>query len=338
MDHAEIANWGILSFPIYYGRLALGLWRNDHVQLLSAAIGTGVILTGVARLGQFIWSHFLRPSALQRYCHAETGSWALVTGASDGIGRAFADELLDRGFNVLLHARNEEKLQGIQAALRDRFPRRRVEYVVADASRTDGPELRVLEKVQALSGKLTILVNNVGGLFTKPMFQTVEASSPQDLDNVLNLNITFATHVTSVLLPELKKNSPALILNAGSMAGVFGLPMIATYSGTKAYILAWTQGLRGEMLAEKADVEVKGLIIGNTKSNSNSVDRGFGTITSTQCAKGSLDQVGAAETLVYPHWTQAVQLTMVGLLPERYLLPLMVKEMSKQVEHERKGV
>lgn len=162
MDRAELEHYRILSFPIYYGRLLLNTWKLNSVQLLVSIIGTGVVLTVIARFGRFLWSYLLRPSSLPRYCHSETGSWALITGASDGIGRGFADELLSNGFNVLIHGRNEEKLQGIQKGMKLRWPRRGVEYVVADASETNA-ELRVVEKVKTLPGRLTVLVNNVGG-------------------------------------------------------------------------------------------------------------------------------------------------------------------------------
>lgn len=139
------------------------VWATPTSQRVTSIIGTAVVGLAVAQLVRTIW-FWIRPSSLQIYCHAETGSWALVTGASDGIGRGFADELLERGFNVLLHGRNAAKLQNIQAELARTHPKRSVDIVVADASKNGDAYKAVTDKVKALPGKLVILVNNVGGV------------------------------------------------------------------------------------------------------------------------------------------------------------------------------
>lgn len=138
-------------------------------------------------------------------------------------------------------------------------------------------------------------------------------------------------------MPELKKNAPALIINAGSFAGLMGLPMLATYSGTKAFIMAWTQGLKAEMVIEKVDVEVMSVIIGNTLSAGNKSSMGFGTITSAQCAKGTLGKVGSGETLTYAHWTQEAMFMVANMIPEVWVMPMIAAEMKQRFEAERKG-
>lgn len=80
--------------------------------------------------------YFLYPSALHRYLRDHHGrkSWALVIGASNGIGEGFAYELCSHGFNVVLHGRHVEKLTRIQEALRAEYPKSKVRIVVADAA------------------------------------------------------------------------------------------------------------------------------------------------------------------------------------------------------------
>ena len=128
-DKTELyKRYSILSIPIYYLQEVYSLWRTEAAQAATAAIGTAVVLLSAYRLMVFIWG-FVRPSTLQRYCHSQTGSWALVTGATDGIGKAFADELLGRGFNVLLHGRNSEKLERVRKEMAAKFPKRSVDIV-----------------------------------------------------------------------------------------------------------------------------------------------------------------------------------------------------------------
>ncbi|KAL8377652.1 hypothetical protein RB595_008374 [Gaeumannomyces hyphopodioides] len=116
-----------------------------------AAIGLLTALYWVCRVASFGLA-FARPSRLSRYLHhgggpvSESGSggddgqqqrppWALVTGASDGIGKHLAAELADFGFNVVLHGRNPEKLAKVEETLADRFPSREFRVIVADVSR-----------------------------------------------------------------------------------------------------------------------------------------------------------------------------------------------------------
>lgn len=205
-DRTELyKRYSILSIPLYYALKAYELWQGKTIQLVLTVIGTAVTVLTAWKLLLFVWG-FIQPSTLQRYCHVETGSWALVTGATDGIGRAFADELLGRGFNVLLHGRNDEKLERVKKELAAKYPKRKIDIVVADASRTDQPELAVVEKVKKLPGKLVILVNNVGGVNTTPAYQSHEATTTANIDTVLNINARFPTHLTSELLPSLREN------------------------------------------------------------------------------------------------------------------------------------
>ena len=312
------------------------LWTSDNAQSVTSAIGTAFALFTVYKAALFVWT-FIRPSRLQEYCHSQSGSWALVTGASDGIGRAFSEDLLSRGFNVLLHGRNQEKLQAIKDELSNRHPARSVEFVVANASKYDDNYKDVVEKVEGLPGKLTVLVNNVGGNNTRP--QNVDhASIPhEDIDTCINLNSRFPTHLTRALLPILKGNAPALILNCGSTGGLLGVPYLTTYSAAKAYVHIFTSALKNEMVAEEIDnIEVMGCLIGNVSSAGNTHRMPFTTISSRECATNCLDRVGSSEALVWSSWKHALQFGFASLLPASQIRKYMAAEMRKRMEDERK--
>lgn len=147
---------GILRFaqPLYQ------LWNSESFRLVTSIIGTLVVLSLLIRAALLTISS-LRPSNLPIYCHSESGSWALVTGASDGIGRAFSAELLSRGFNVLLHGRNKEKLERVKRELLELHPKRAIEIVVADASKLEKRSYEIVtKKVKKLPGKLTVRTRN----------------------------------------------------------------------------------------------------------------------------------------------------------------------------------
>ncbi|KAK4539596.1 hypothetical protein LTR36_010532 [Oleoguttula mirabilis] len=329
--------YGPFSFAVSYGQKAYNTWVSDTVQLAAAVLGTAVVFSLLASM-VLSCAAYIRPAKLQVYCHSETGSWALVTGASDGIGRAFVDELLERGFNVLLHGRNQEKLERIMKELAQQHPKRSIDFVVADASRPDHPEDIVAAKVKQLPGKLTILVNNVGGITSKPQYVTIDKVAAEHIDAQLNINARFPTQLIRALLPTLQESQPSIILNCGSAGALVGIPYIATYTATKAYVHTLTMALKAEMLAEglapdkkfTKGVEVQCYIIGNTLSAQNTTDIPYLTQDARACARGCLAKVGSGKTLEYPSWRVAVSSGFMKILPEGLLMKAMVGQMRER--------
>ncbi|KAK5125292.1 hypothetical protein LTR08_005369 [Meristemomyces frigidus] len=335
-------SFGPLSFPVFYGQRLYNAWTGDNVQLVASLLGTWIVVSSLMKLVLAVRSA-LRPSTLQTYCHSQTGSWALVTGASDGLGRGFVDELLERGFNVLLHGRNHEKLKRITAELAHQYPRRTVDFVVADASRHDHPETAVIEKVKHLPGRLTILVNNVGGITTKPTFVAIDELSAGDVDIQINLNDRFPTQIIRGLLPTLRKNQPSVILNCGSAAPLAGVPYIAVLSATKAYIHTLTTALQSELIADsltqekRSGVEIQGYIVGSTRSAQNTTEIPFFMLSARECARGCLSKVGSGRALEFPHWKHAMLSLLINLIPESILRNTMTKEMKARNLEQMKG-
>lgn len=334
-----VDRFGPLAFPMYYGGRFLHIWSsNDRLQLTAAAIGNLAIVYVVAQILLFIWGYFLRPSRLPVYCHAETGSWALVTGASDGIGRGFADELVARGFNVLLHGRNPQKLENVKRQINMRWPKRKVEIVVADASSGDHPENAVIEKVKQLPGKLTILVNNVGGIVTKPIYAPLSETTSDAVETCINVNARFPIQLTRALLPMLQDNTPSLIINCSSTAGVHGVPYVAAYAGTKGFLNSLSESLQTELKRSslKANVEVISFVIGNVISANNKSDVPFVTMSSAECAKGCLARVGCGEVVTFAHWKHHLTVKSMFLVPVGLRRKIFLSETEQRVEDEKK--
>ena len=109
---------------------------------------------------KFVYSQ-LRPSRLPRYLHGNKEVWALGTGASDGVGEDFAPELCRQGFNVILHGRNEQKLEKVAASLARDYPSHKTRLFIANISVPASFD-EILDIVKDLN--LIVLINNVGGL------------------------------------------------------------------------------------------------------------------------------------------------------------------------------
>ena len=279
------------------------------------------VLTALYLLTRLVFhAHtYLRRSSLPYYLHPSNPTWALITGATDGIGLGFAQELCQRGFNVILHGRNPKKLQHVQAQLAREYPLAKTKTVVFDASHpTDGLELVVQEWIG--DAELSVLINNVGGQggLTSKTYQTLEESTGKDVDNILNVNARFATQITRVLLPALVRHSPSLVMNISSIAAL-GLPYLDVYAGAKGYIDSFTRALGAEMVAEGKQIEVLGIQVGSVRSAGNDVDEGFFIPTSRQLAKAALEKVGCGRLVLCAFWPHALQLGLAKMLPEKWM-------------------
>ena len=158
----------------------------------------------------------------------------------------------------------------MQAELAKQHPKRTIDIVVADASGQDDKYSVVREKVESLPGKLTVLVNNIGGIPTYPQYAPLTDTSHEHIDVQININSRFTTHVTKALLPTLKANTPSIVLNFGSTGALVGMPYIVTYASNKSYVHNFNRSLKAEILAEGiAGLSVLGFIIGNCSSAGN---------------------------------------------------------------------
>ena len=276
--------------------------------------GALAALSSIYQFSSFL-SPYITSSKLDRYHHGKKGStWACVTGSSDGIGYGFATALLDKGFNVLLHGRNETKLAGIQSDLQKRHPNLQVRYVIADASSQDAPIDNIAAACNALPGKLTILINDVGGTPGEP-FQLLDTADAPSTDVLINMNARFPAQVTRALLPSLIQNGPSLIMNIGSAAGSFGLPSLVVYSASKSFNAIFSEALRKEMAMPGKDVEVLGILVGVVISGTQLNRIPLFTCTAREMADYSLARVGCGQSLVWGWWRHGVQSFPLAVLP-----------------------
>lgn len=169
---------------------------------------------------------------------------AVVTGASAGIGKVYADRLAGRGYDLILVARRGDRLAAVADELRTKHGVA-VETLVADLAAAGD-----LDRVaSALAGdqRITLLLNNAGTATMASVLDTKAA----DLDAMNDVNVLALARLTHAVLPGFKARNRGTIINIGSVLGFESLPISSIYSGTKAYVLYFTRGLQRE-LAETA--------------------------------------------------------------------------------------
>lgn len=165
---------------------------------------------------------------------------ALITGASSGIGAAFARKLASLGYNLVIIARREARLIRLAAELQQQF-NIQVEAVVADLSRlvdVERLERRILDLPM-----LELLVNNAGfgipGKFAEAQLDKTIA--------MIDVHVVASTRLAHVALPAMIARGRGSIINVASIGGFIPRPQDAVYCATKAYLIAFSQALQGEL-------------------------------------------------------------------------------------------
>ena len=169
---------------------------------------------------------------------------AVVTGASSGLGKVYADRLAARGYDLLLIARRKDRLETIAADLAARFS---VQVRVLAADLADSEALSKVSKQISDDTSITMLVNNAGTSSVQPVAQATADS----LTNLIALNVTALTLLTRAVLPGFVKRNAGIIINIGSVVGFTGYSWVPVYGGTKAYVLNFSQGLKQQLAETK---------------------------------------------------------------------------------------
>jgi uncharacterized protein len=180
----------------------------------------------------------------------DTKKYALITGSSQGLGRAIAEECAGRGMNLILVALPESGLPEVASIIR-RVYEVEVEYREADLTERDSPA-SLVEWVRARAFRLTMLVNNAGTGYNRRFDQ----STLHENETTIELNVLALVRLTHLLLPKLVDDGPAYVLNVGSLAAYFPMPFMPVYSPTKSFVVNFSLALREEMASNGLSVSV----------------------------------------------------------------------------------
>ncbi|MDQ1071099.1 SDR family NAD(P)-dependent oxidoreductase [Streptomyces canus] len=173
---------------------------------------------------------------------------AVVTGASAGLGTAYAQRLADRGYDLILVARNAARLEALASDIRSRTGRA-VDIITADL--TDAAQISVVEERLRNDESIAVLINNAGGALFSPLATSDAAAS----EALINLNVTSLTRLTTAVLPGLLARGHGTVVNISSALALNFLPGGAVYSGTKSYVLTFTQALQQELAESPVTVQ-----------------------------------------------------------------------------------
>ncbi|KAL7744708.1 hypothetical protein ACLKA6_017202 [Drosophila palustris] len=249
---------------------------DENSRVLSILGGIAISIVGFQicrKVFPWIYSNMLGPQLCGSSVNlTKMGEWAVITGSTDGIGKAYARELARKGLKLVLISRSLDKLKTVAKEIGDEFG---VEVRVIDVDFTGGPE--IYEKIRGQTAGLDVgvLVNNVGISYDHPeYFLDCCQADPMFLRKIVSTNIHSVTHMTALFMPGMVAKRKGVIINISSTAGVIPNPLLSVYSATKAFVNKFSDDLQTEY-------KTKGIII-------QSVQPGFVATNMSKIRKASV--------------------------------------------------
>ncbi len=173
--------------------------------------------------------------------------YALITGATGGLGRAFVEQVAKRGYSLLLTGRNEEKLQEIRTELAEKYPQITIRVYPADLS--DGDSRKgLMTQIEQEGLFLSLLVNAAGADIQKGVTDYTEEKL------VFQCRVNFEAAVSLCRFAIERKAERLEIINISSVSGIYPMPYFAIYSATKGALTSFSQSLRAEMKGKNVSV------------------------------------------------------------------------------------
>ncbi len=252
---------------------------------------------------------------------------ALITGASNGLGKDFAIKLANLGYDLVLVARSEDKLDHIQNELKNKV---NVKTEVMDLSIKEN----VYKLYEKYSGKIDLLINNAG-------YGLCDYFSKIDLDNelnMINLNVVAVHMLTKLFLKDFISKDEGQILNVASLAAFEPGPLMATYYSTKSYVYNLTMAIYEELKQKKSHVKISVLCPGPVDTGFNDrakVHFSVKPYTSDYITSYALKKLRRNKLLIIPGLKMKLTVFAVRFMPRKLLLKMTYGIQEKKTTDKR---
>lgn len=251
---------------------------------------------------------------------------ALITVASSGIGKDMAYYLNKLGYDLILVARNEEKLNKLKQELNSRSDN--VEIIVSDLSKQQEC-IKLYEKVKEKYNDIDILINNAGfGLYGEILDTDIEKEMM-----MIDTNIKAVHILTKLFLKDMVEKDKGRILNVASIASFMAGPLMATYYGTKNYILRFSQAIKEELYVRNSKVKISVLCPGPVTTNFNTVagiENDLNGLESQYVSKVAIDNMLKNKFLIIPGLKIKIAIFFIKILPDSLISKICYKIQKKK--------
>jgi 17beta-estradiol 17-dehydrogenase / very-long-chain 3-oxoacyl-CoA reductase len=240
---------------------------------------------------------FLRPAKELK----KLGEWSVVTGATDGIGKAYAFELAKRGMNVVLISRTESKLEDVKKAIDDKNYGVDVKYIVCDYSKFDfAARTMIAKELEGL--RVGVLINNVGASYRYPRF--FHELPQEEIQHLLTMNIDSTVWMTEMVLKGMVERKKGAIVNLSSAAARYTQPLLAEYAACKSFIEKFSCSINAEYKSQGVTCQCQAPFFVATKLAK--MRKSFSVPTPEEYAAQGIKWIGYPDDIVSPFWLHAV--------------------------------
>ncbi len=266
-----------------------------------------------------------------------TQQTALITGASSGIGYELAKIFAKNGYNLVLVARNTDRLNEIASDLRNQHDLESVVVIGKDLTQPNAAQ-EVYNEIQGFGLDVNVLVNDAG------MGEYGAFATDTDLDKelaIIQLNVVSLVHLTKLFLKDMVLTNEGKILNLASIVSVMPNPYMAVYGATKAFVLSFTEALRNE--CKDTNVTITALLPGATNTDFFNRAGAEGTRAHKQAqsadpakvAQDGFDALMKGKDKVVSGLMNKSQAAASNLLPDTFLSQVVRKLMERPSEDEK---
>ncbi|MBO0778607.1 MAG: SDR family oxidoreductase [Ktedonobacteraceae bacterium] len=256
-----------------------------------------------------------------------TGKTAMITGASTGIGEAFARELAKRGMHVILVARSEEALRKLAVELTAQYGVRS-EVIVADLSQ-EKVSAQVKAAVEAKGLHVDLLVNNAG-IGTYDAFEKLD---PERDHQQVMLNVVAVVDLAHAFLPEMVERGEGALINVSSMAAYMPMPYMAVYAASKAFVLSLSEALWAEY--HQRGIRVTALCPGQVKTafhqkTEHAVPSAGAIISAEEAVLAALHALEQGKSSIIPNWMNQASILSARFMSRSFLVQSTASRLKPQ--------
>lgn len=268
-----------------------------------------LVLQYVRKAVSHFYKTFLRPAKNLK----KLGKWAVVTGATDGIGKAYALALAKKGMSVVLISRTESKLQDVKKEIDDKkYNNVEVKYIVCDYSKWSDKAIqnKVSDEIKDL--EVGVLVNNVGVSYRYPMY--FMELSDDEVQNLLTMNVESTIWMTRMILKGMVERKSGAIVNISSGSAMYTLPLLAEYSGAKSFIEKFSRAINYEYGSKGISCQCQIPFYVATKLAK--MRKSMMVPTPNQYVGNAIKWVGYSDCVASPIYLHSIQGWVLDILPE----------------------
>ncbi|WP_114752396.1 SDR family NAD(P)-dependent oxidoreductase [Pleomorphovibrio marinus] len=255
---------------------------------------------------------------------------ALITGASTGIGKELARIFAQKGINLVLVARSQEKLQGLKSELEKDFGIN-AHAIPIDLS-VPQSALRVFEETNSRNLQIDYLINNAG----VGVYGEFYATDWEKELTMINLNITSLTQLTKLFLEGMKQRGTGRIMNVASVAAFQPGPLMSVYFATKAYVLHFSEAIGYEL--RKSRITVTTLCPGPTRSGfenaasmkASKLFKQKGIPSSAEVARFGYNAMMKGKSVAIHGWKNSLLARSTGFVPRKLVLAIAEKIQGRE--------